>query len=120
MPTAQRPVAELAAEVCDHCGAPSHVNLAPDSISNRFSSKQKGAAGSGCGAGLVAAIGTVGAQIAYGIVRGSVEMGYAIGHTGGTLPPGLAEASPHWLVFVLVALLTASGLYFLFRKSKAD
>jgi hypothetical protein len=47
-------------------------------------------------------------------------MGYAIGHTGGTLPPGLAEASPHWLVFVLVALLTASGFYFLFRKSKAD
>ena len=50
MPTAHRPVAGLAAEVCDHCDAPSHVNLASDSISNRFTGKQKGAAVSGCGA----------------------------------------------------------------------
>src|SRR5665811_932029 len=42
MPTAHHPVAGLAADVCDHCDAPSHVDLAPDSISNRFTGKQKG------------------------------------------------------------------------------
>ncbi len=72
------------------------------------------------GAGLVAAVGTVGAQIAFGLVRGGVEAGMAVGHTGGTLPPSVADASPHWLVFVLVSLLTLSGLYFLFCKNKPD
>jgi hypothetical protein len=39
-----RAVAGLAADVSDHCYAPSHVSLAPDSISNHFTRKQKGVA----------------------------------------------------------------------------
>jgi len=43
-------VAGLTADVSDHCYAPSHVSLAGDSISNRFTGKQKGLAGIGHGA----------------------------------------------------------------------
>jgi hypothetical protein len=42
-----RAVAGLAADVSDHCYAPSHVSLTPDSISNHFTRKQKGVAGIG-------------------------------------------------------------------------
>jgi hypothetical protein len=45
-----RAVAGLAADLSDHCYAPSHVSLAPDSISNHFTRKQKGVAGIGHGA----------------------------------------------------------------------
>jgi hypothetical protein len=38
---------EPAEEVVEHCGAPKHVSLAPDSISNRLTSKQKGVTDSG-------------------------------------------------------------------------
>jgi len=72
------------------------------------------------GAGLVAAVSTIGAQIANAMVSASVLSAYALGKTGGVNPPTPAEASPHWLIFVLVVLLTLSGLIFLFGRSKPE
>ena len=67
-------------------------------------------------AGFVAAVGTAGAQLANALVLAAFDLS----KMGGNVPASPSEASPHWLVFVLAALLTASGLFFLFGKSKAD
>ena len=67
-------------------------------------------------AGFIAAFATVGAQIANSIVLAS----FHLAKMGGYVPASPSEASPHWLVFVLVVMLAASGLYFLFSRSKAD
>src|SRR5689334_21841968 len=45
-------------------------------------------------AGVVLAICTVGAQVAYAIVRG----GFYAGRMTGLVPPGPEAAFPHWLV----------------------
>jgi hypothetical protein len=71
-------------------------------------------------AGVAGAIGVAGAQIASGFLRGSVHAALITSRTTGVIPPGPADASPHWLVFVLVALLGLSGLYFLFGQSKSE
>ena len=66
-------------------------------------------------AGFVAALGTAGAQIANGIVLAAFYQA-----KGGNTPPNPSAASPHWLVFVLTVALAASGLFFLFSRSKTD
>ena len=68
------------------------------------------------GAGFVAAVGAVGAQIASSLVLAAFDLS----KMGGDVPPSPSVASPHWLVFILVAILAASGLYFLFSRGKAD
>jgi hypothetical protein len=65
-------------------------------------------------AGLTAAIGAAGAQIAYAIVLG----GFYAGNKTGVVPPGPAGASLHWLVIATVIVLTVFGLYFLFQPNK--
>ena len=67
------------------------------------------------GAGLVAAIGAVGAQIAYAIVLG----GFYAGNMTGAVPIGPQGASPHWLVIVATIVLAVLGLYFLFIPEKS-
>ena len=67
-------------------------------------------------AGFVAALGTAGAQIANGIVLAA----FHLAKIGGSNPPDPSAASPHWLVFVLTVILAASGLFFLFSRSKTD
>ena len=66
-------------------------------------------------AGLVAAIGAVGAQIAYAIVLG----GFYAGNITGAVPSGPQGASPHWLVIVATIVLAVLGLYFLFIPEKS-
>jgi hypothetical protein len=66
-------------------------------------------------AGCVAAVGTVGAQVANSIVLEA----FVNSKMSGAWPASPSETSPHWLIFVMVALLTASGLFCLFGKSKA-
>jgi hypothetical protein len=65
-------------------------------------------------AGLVAAIGAAGAQIAYALVLN----GFYAGNMTGITPPGPAGAHLHWLVIAAVVVLAASGLYFLFQPKK--
>ena len=65
-------------------------------------------------AGLVAAIGVAGAQIAYAIVLG----GFFAGTMTGPNPPGPSGATLHWLVIAAVIVLAFSGLYFLFQPQK--
>jgi hypothetical protein len=65
-------------------------------------------------AGLTAAIGAAGAQIAYAIVLGGF---YAGSHTG-VVPPGPQNASIHWLVLASMVILAVSGVYFIFRKDQ--
>ena len=67
-------------------------------------------------AGLVAAIGAVGAQIAYAIVLG----GFYAGNMTGEVPTGPQGASPHWLVIVAIIILTILGLYFLLAPGKSE
>ena len=67
------------------------------------------------GAGLTAAIGSVGAQVANSMVLSA----FHVAKMGGINPPGPADASPHWLVFVEVGILTVCGLFFLFGKNKS-
>ena len=66
-------------------------------------------------AGLVAAIGAVGAQIAYAIVLG----GFYAGNMSGAVPTGPQGASLHWLVIVATIVLAVLGLYFLFIPEKS-
>ena len=65
-------------------------------------------------AGLTAAIGATGAQIAYAIVLG----GFYAGNKTGVVPPGPAGVSLHWLVLSAVVVLAIIGLYFLFQPKK--
>ena len=65
-------------------------------------------------AGLVAAIGAAGAQIAYAIVLG----GFYAGNMTGVIPSGPAGAHLHWLVIAAVVVLAATGLFFLFQPQK--
>ena len=67
-------------------------------------------------AGLVAAVGAVGAQIAFAIVRGQ----FYLSKVTGEFPPGAEKATLHWTIVVTVALLAAPGLYFLFRDRRSD
>jgi hypothetical protein len=67
-------------------------------------------------AGLVAAIGTVGAQIANAIVLG----GFYAGPMTGEVPPGPLQASPPWIVGAAILVLAGLGLYFLFRSDKPE
>jgi hypothetical protein len=66
-------------------------------------------------AGMIAALGTAGAQIAYAIVLG----GFYAGHATGAVPPGPQTTSPHWIVVVSIVVLAAFGLYFLFWEPRA-
>jgi len=65
-------------------------------------------------AGLVAAVGAAGAQIASAIVLG----GFYAGNTTGEVPPGPSGANLHWLVISAVVVLAILGLFFLFRSQK--
>ena len=65
-------------------------------------------------AGLVAAIGAAGAQIAYAIVLG----GFYAGTMTGLNPLGPEGAHLHWLVIAAVVVLAAAGLFFLFQPQK--
>lgn len=65
-------------------------------------------------AGLTAAIGVAGTQIANAIVLG----GFYAGNITGEVPPGPAGANLHWLVLSAVVVLAIIGLYFLFQPNK--
>ena len=65
-------------------------------------------------AGLVAAVATVGAQLAHSFVLAAFHLSTKDLYAS----PIRNNVSPHWLVFVLVVILAASGLSFLFGKSK--
>jgi hypothetical protein len=67
-------------------------------------------------AGLTAAIGAAGAQIAYAIVLG----GFFAGTMTGANPPGPEGANLHWLVIVAVLVLVVFGLYYLLWPKKSD
>ena len=67
-------------------------------------------------AGLVLAVGTIGAQIAYAIVLGLFVAG---GH-GGRVPPSPIDAYPHGLIDIVSLVLGAIGLYFLFSPGGKD
>ena len=67
-------------------------------------------------AGVVAALGAIGAQIAFAIVEGQ----FYVSKMSGVVPPGPEHATLHWSVTIAVSLLTASGLLFLFRPSKPE
>ena len=67
-------------------------------------------------AGFVAALGSAGAQLANSLVLGA----FINSKMGGSWPAPPSEASPHWLVYVFVLILAASGLFFLFSKIKAE
>jgi hypothetical protein len=67
-------------------------------------------------AGLVAAVGTVGAQLSASIVLAA----FHLAKMGGINPPSPSDVSPHWLVSVSVAILASSGLFFLFSRNKVD
>jgi hypothetical protein len=66
--------------------------------------------------GLVAAIGTSGAQIAYAIVLAGF---YAGNHTG-EVPSGPEYVSPHWIVIVFTITLAILGLFFLIRPNRSE
>jgi hypothetical protein len=67
-------------------------------------------------AGLIVAIGAVGAQIANAIAEG---LFYA-GNKSGVVPPGPESASPHWMIIVAALILAATGfLLLLSRKSSS-
>jgi len=70
------------------------------------------------GAGIVAAIGAVSAQIANSNVL--LEF-YAQRGTGTGAPtPDLAKTPPGWLVFALAAILALSSLFYLFSRDKSE
>ena len=66
--------------------------------------------------GLVAAVGAVGSQIAFAIVRGQ----FYVSKISGEVPPGPEGASLHWSVILAVIVLAAVGIVLLFRPSKSD
>ena len=65
-------------------------------------------------AGLTAAIGAVGAQIAYALELN----GFFAGNITGLVPPGPEGAVVHWLVYAAVGVLGVLGLFFLFVKQE--
>jgi hypothetical protein len=67
-------------------------------------------------AGLTAAIGVAGAQIAYAIVLG----GFYAGTMTGANPPGIEVVKLHWLVIGVIIVLVVSGLYFLIWPEKSN
>jgi hypothetical protein len=67
-------------------------------------------------AGLVAVVGTVGAQLSASIVLAA----FHLAKMGGVNPSYPRDVSPHWLVFTSVAILAVSGLFFLFSRNQAD
>jgi hypothetical protein len=66
-------------------------------------------------AGLVAAIGAVGAQVAFAICQSAL---YQAG-VGQSVPPSLGGVALHWVVIVVVLVLAASGFFFLFCREKS-
>ena len=66
--------------------------------------------------GLIATIGIVGSQIAYGIVKA----GFYAGNMTGQVPPGPESAVPHWIVIVSVSVLTILGVSLLFVPEKSN
>jgi hypothetical protein len=66
-------------------------------------------------AGITAAIGAAGAQIAYAIVLG----GFYAGTMTGLNPLGPEGAKLHWLVILAVVVLAVTGLYFLLWPEKS-
>ena len=66
-------------------------------------------------AGAVVVVCTAVAQIAASVVLAA----FHLAELRGMNPQSPSEASPHWLVFVFVAILTGSGLYFLFSRDKS-
>jgi H+/Cl- antiporter ClcA len=66
--------------------------------------------------GLVAAIGTVGTQIAYALVKA----GFYAGQMTGENPPGPESAAPHWIIVVSIGILAILGVYFLFAPDKSN
>ena len=66
-------------------------------------------------AGAVVAVCTTVAQLAACVVLAA----FHLAELRGVNPQSLSEASPHWLVFVLVAILAGSGLFLLFSRDKS-
>jgi hypothetical protein len=66
-------------------------------------------------ASLVLTIGIVGNQIALAVIKA----GFYAGNMTGQNPPGPESVSIHWLVIIATTILTAFGLYFLFRPTKS-
>jgi hypothetical protein len=67
-------------------------------------------------AGLVAAIGAVGAQIAFAICQSAIyHQGYGV-----SVPPVLGNVSLHWAVILTALVLGASGFFFLFGRDKSQ
>ena len=64
--------------------------------------------------GLVTAIGAVGSQIAFAIVRGQ----FYVSKLSGEVPPGPENATLHWAVIIAVGVLAATGLRLIFRRGK--
>lgn len=64
-------------------------------------------------AGLAAAVGAAGAQIANAIVLG----GFYAGNMSGEVPPSPEGASLHWVVMTAVAALALLGLFYLLRSA---
>jgi hypothetical protein len=67
-------------------------------------------------AGVVAAIGAVGAQIASAIVLGQ----FYLSKVSGDVPPGPEHAMLHWSVIVATLALATAGLFSLFCPCKSE
>ena len=67
-------------------------------------------------AGLVTAIGAVGAQIALALCQSAL---YQAG-VGRSDPPRLADASLHWAVILVALILVILALIFLFSREKTE
>lgn len=67
-------------------------------------------------AGLTAAVGIAGSQIANAIVLG----GFFAGSRTGVVPPGPTEPQLYWIVIVAVVVLAVVGLYLLISPQKGE
>ena len=67
-------------------------------------------------AGVVTAIGAVGAQIAAAIVRGQ----FYVSKISGEVPPGPEHATLHWSVVIAILALAVAGLFYLFCPCKTE
>ena len=66
-------------------------------------------------AGALGAVCTAVAQLAASVVLTA----FHLAELRGMYPQRPSEASPHWLVFVFVAILAGSGLFLLLRRDKS-
>ncbi len=66
--------------------------------------------------GLVAAIGIVGTQIAYALVKA----GFYAGQMTGENPPGPESTVPHWIIIVSIGMLAILGIYLLFAPEESN